>query len=197
MGQRSLELAGHPKIEGGSKYGFRRISFIPSDTRQASPVEGAVEYDDSENALKVYDGSAWNALPDTAAAQTFASAVTFTIGQQSAAVARTATADGTGTGTIADGATYVTVTAGADANSIIVLPTPTPGNVVWLNVGATGYELRSSAPATVAINGGTGAGAESAVGANVLVRCVCTSATTWVCSTFSTIGTEAALEAAA
>jgi len=131
------------------------------------------------------------------ATSAFAAAVSSAVGVQNAAVARTATADGLTTGTIADGTSYVQVTAGADANSIIVLPTPTPGNVVWLNIGATGYELRSSAPATVAINGGTGASAESAVGANVLVRAVCTSATTWVCSTFSTIGTEAALEAAA
>lgn len=118
-------------------------------------------------------------------------------GSQTAAEARTATTDGLTTAVITNGTSYVTVTAGGDANSIITLPTPTPGNIVWLNVGATGYELRSSAPATVAINAGSATDAESAVGANVLVRCVCTSATTWIASTFSTIGTEAALEAAA
>lgn len=123
-------------------------------------------------------------------------AFTATVGVQSAAVARTATSDGLTTAIIADGTAYVTVTS-ASANNIIVLPTPTPGNILWLNVGSNGYELRSDTPASVAINGGTGANVESAVGANVLVRVVCTSATTWVANKFTTIGTESALEAAA
>ena len=123
-------------------------------------------------------------------------AATFTAGQQSAAVARTATADGTGDGTIADGTTYVTTTCDSAAKWFI-LPTPTPGNVLWMGPNATGHELRSSTPASVAINGGTGATAESAVAANVTVRLVCTSATTWVGTTFAANGTEAALEAAA
>ena len=95
-------------------------------------------------------------------------------------VARTATTAGDGTGTIAAAGMlqFVTVTS-ADANHIVVLPTPTPGTIVILRNGATGYELRSSAPATVAINGGTGASAESAIAANTMVIAVCTSATTW------------------
>ena len=116
-------------------------------------------------------------------------------GIQCAAVARTATVAGATTGTIVDGTTYVTVTA-SDANHIIILPTPTPGNIVWLYVGATGYELRSDTPASVAINGGTGAAAESAIGANVLVRMVCTSSTTWIGTQFSTAGTESAVPVA-
>lgn len=113
------------------------------------------------------------------------------------AVARTVTdAPGGTTGVIADGTTYVTVTSD-DANKVLTLPTPTPGNIVWAYVGANGYELRSDTPASVAINGGTGADAESAIAANTLVRCVCTSATTWVCSQFSTDGTESKVEAAA
>lgn len=100
--------------------------------------------------------------------------VTFT------AVDRTATADGTGTGTIADAGLlqFVQVTSAGAAN-IIVLPTPTPGTVVLLHVGSNGFELRSSDPANVAINGGSGASAESAIAANSLVMMVCTSATTW------------------
>lgn len=124
-------------------------------------------------------------------------ATTFTAGQQSAAVSRTATdAPGGTTGVIADGTSVVVVTCD-NAAKVITLPTPTPGNIVWLLPNATGYELRSSDPATIAINGGTGANAESAVGANYLVRCVCASATTWIANTFSTDGTEAKLEAAA
>ena len=92
--------------------------------------------------------------------------------------AATATADGTGTGTIPDAAAFVTVTA-SDANHIITLPAPTVGKVIVLRNGATGYELRSSTPASIAINGGSGANAESAIAANTMVIAVCTTATTW------------------
>lgn len=108
----------------------------------------------------------------------------------------TATATGATTGTLSAGSQFVTVTSD-DANKIIILPAPVVGTEIWLKNGATGYELRSSAPATIAINGGSGASAESAVGASVLVRAICTSATTWIASTFAADGTEAALEAAA
>ena len=115
-----------------------------------------------------------------------------------AAVARTATAAGLTTGTIADAGMlqFVAVTAGGDADAIIVLPTPTPGRIVALYVGATGYELRSSAPATVAINGGAEADAESAIGADTLAVLICTSALTWHGFTISG-ATLAAIEAAA
>ena len=114
-----------------------------------------------------------------------------------ATVARTATADGTGTGTIAAAGLlqFVTVTSDSAAK-IIILPTPTPGTIVILRNGATGYELRSSAPATIAINGGAGADAESAVAASTMVIAVCTSATTW--QAIGLAGTTlAAVEAAA
>lgn len=95
-------------------------------------------------------------------------------------VARTASADGTGTGTIADAGLFqfVTVTS-AGANNIIILPTPTPGTIVILAVGGNGYELRSSDPGTIAINGGSGATVESAMAAAGIAFIVCTSATTW------------------
>jgi len=112
------------------------------------------------------------------------------------AVARTSTSDGTGTGTIAAGTDFVTVTS-ADANNIITLPAPVIGYEVWLRNGATGYELRTSSPTTIAINGGVGAAAESAIGANVLTRCKCDTATTYVCTNFATAGVVAATEVAA
>lgn len=96
------------------------------------------------------------------------------------AVARTATSDGTGTGTIADAGMiqFVSVTS-SNATHIITLPTPTPGRIVILYVGANGYELRTSSPATIAINGGSGADAESAIAANQMAVLICTTATTW------------------
>ena len=119
-------------------------------------------------------------------------------GCQFAAQARTATADGTGTGTIADGESFITVTSGG-ANTIMILPTPTPGTIVWLSeTGSTGYELRSSAPASVGINGGTGVSAESAIAGGItLVRCVCVSATLWICTQFDADADESKVEAAA
>jgi len=99
-------------------------------------------------------------------------------GIQSAAVAVTATADGLTTGIIPAGASYVTVTSG-NANHIVALPAPVIGNVIWINVGANGFELRSSAPATIAINGGAEADAESAIAANSTVLAICISLTAW------------------
>jgi hypothetical protein len=79
---------------------------------------------------------------------------------------------------ISDTATYVAVTS-ANANHIVILPAPTPGRQVVINVGANGFELRSSAPATVAINGGAEANAESAIAANSTIIAICISATAW------------------
>lgn len=111
------------------------------------------------------------------------------------------TSDGSGTGTLinnSDGPVeiFATVTS-AGANDIVILPPPIVGTIVWLQGNGTGYELRSSDPATIAINGGTGAGAESAVAASLTSWVRCTSSTTWVSNTFAAAGTEAAEEAAA
>lgn len=110
-----------------------------------------------------------------------------------AAVTATAT---TGTA-IADAGMIQFVTVTSDnADKIVILPTPTPGTIVILRNGATGYELRSSAPGTVAINGGAGATAESAIAANTMVIAVCTTATTWQAIGLAAT-TLAAVEAAA
>ena len=111
----------------------------------------------------------------------------------------TATDAGATTGTITCGGFY-TVSADSDANHIVILPAPVPGTEVWLNTSgdSTGFELRSSAPATVKINGGSGSNAESAIPtAAKLVRCVCITATEWICSMWDADGDEAKVEAAA
>lgn len=92
--------------------------------------------------------------------------------------ARTATADGTGTGVVSATTTHVTVTS-ANADHIITLPAPVPGKVITMNVGSNGFELRSSAPATIAINGGAEADAESAIPANSTLWLICVSSTAW------------------
>ena len=123
-------------------------------------------------------------------------AVIATVGLQATATARTATADGTTTGTIAANTSHVTVTSD-NADKIIILPTPTPGVKVTLYVGSTGFELRSSSPATISINGGSGASAESAIAANSTVYMTCVSATAWVGFQQAADGTVTAVEAAA
>lgn len=75
-------------------------------------------------------------------------------------------------------ATFVSVTS-ANSAHIVILPPPVPGKKLYIHVGANGFALRSSAPATVAINGGTGASAGSAIAADTLVEIVCTTATSW------------------
>jgi len=129
---------------------------------------------------------------------TLTGAVTATAGMQAAAVAVVATADGTGTGTIPAGTSVASVACGAAAR-IVILPAPVIGNIIYLiETATTGYELRSSAPATIGINGGTASAGESAVaGAITYTRCVCVSATNWICNTFDADGDEAKLEAAA
>lgn len=109
--------------------------------------------------------------------------------------ARTATAAGDGTGQISAGTTHVAVTCD-DANKIITLPAPVVGLKITLLNGATGYELRSSAPATIGINGGVGANAESAVGANTVVIVECVSATNWIGSTVTAAGVVGVLQVA-
>jgi hypothetical protein len=108
----------------------------------------------------------------------------------------TATADGTGLGTLAAGSQFTTVSA-SDANHWVTLPAPVVGTEVILRNGATGYEIRTSDPATIAINGGAGAGAESAIAANTLVRLICDTATTWIGTSFATAGTVTATQVAA
>ena len=84
-----------------------------------------------------------------------------------------------------------------NANNILILPAPDPGKIVVIAGASTGGELRTTAPATIAINGGTGAAAESAVAANQMVICICESATSWKAFTIASNGTTAGLEAAA
>jgi len=109
---------------------------------------------------------------------------------------RTATAAGLTTGTISERTTHVTVTSD-DVNKIIILPSPKVGKKLTLHNGATGYELRSSDPATIAINGGSGAAAESAIPANSTCFLTCVTATAWKGFFMDADGDLAKIEAAA
>ena len=91
---------------------------------------------------------------------------------------------------------FVTPTWGG-ADNILILPSPPPGKIVIIAGAATGGELRSSAPATIGINGGVGAGAESAIAADMMVIAICESATNWKGFTIASNGTVTTLQVAA
>lgn len=94
--------------------------------------------------------------------------------------------------------THVTVSVTTDLNDIVILPDPVVGMIVILSNGTTGYELRSSAPATIGINGGTGASAESAIPASTTAWLICETATAWKgFQSHGTGGTLALVEVAA
>jgi hypothetical protein len=98
------------------------------------------------------------------------------------AVARTATATGATTGTIAALGSFqrIAVTS-TSANDIIILPPAVVGTVIELHGGASGYELRSSAPGSIEIGNGTvNAAAESAIPALSVVHITCVTTTLWV-----------------
>lgn len=123
----------------------------------------------------------WNAVADVDGSEIADDAVTDAkLANENVGQVRTATATvaGATTGTLTAGSQFVTVTS-SDANHIIILPAPAPGTKITLINGATGYKLRSSAPATIGINGGVGASAESAIGATTTVHMTCVSATAW------------------
>lgn len=116
---------------------------------------------------------------------------TFDRGIQCGAVAIAANSTGIA---CPEGVSHFTVTS-ANANNWVILPTPTPGHEVWFYAAAQ-FEIRASS-SSVAINGGKGATAESQVNVNELVRCVCTTSTTWIATMFNSTGTEAKLTSAA
>ena len=97
-------------------------------------------------------------------------------GQQSV----TATEDGTGTGQIDASKGTVVLASATNAAHIVTLPAAAEGLMFVIYIGANGCELRSSDPATVAINGGAAAGAELALAANSSHVCVCLSSTSWL-----------------
>lgn len=107
-----------------------------------------------------------------------------------------ATTDGLTTGIIPDSAESVSVTSSA-STKIVTLPTPTPGRTLRVIVGANGCKLKSTAPATIAINGGTGSAVVSAISANVVLFLTCVDATHWTGYQTSSVGAVTAIAVAA
>jgi|LauGreDrversion4_2_1035121.scaffolds.fasta_scaffold00336_8 hypothetical protein len=106
-------------------------------------------------------------------------------------------ASATGTRIPEESLVQIVIPTWGNVNNILILPSPVPGRVVIVAGAATGGELRTTSPTTIAINGGTGAAAESAVAANMMAILICESATSWKGFTLAAAGTVAALEVAA
>jgi len=124
--------------------------------------------------------------------------VTFTAGQQSSAVAVTSSAT-KASAAVPAGTTFVAVTSSGTATHYVELPACVVGNVVWLYVGATGYELIANDSTTEYLNGQKSADsddASSSVAGNTLVRAICVDSTHWLANQFDTAGTESVLETA-
>lgn len=105
-------------------------------------------------------------------------ACAFTLVQGAVSQAVTATVDGLTTGIIAAQTKHATVTSSA-STKIVTLPAPVVGNRLVVDVGANGFKLQTTAPATIAINGGSGASAVSAIAANSTIELICISLTAW------------------
>ncbi len=102
----------------------------------------------------------------------------FTGGVTNNVQAAVATTDGTTTGTISPASTHVSVTS-SGATKQIILPAPVVGKQIVIDVGANGFDLKTSDPTNIAINGGSGASAKSAIAASSTCYMICISATAW------------------
>ena len=78
----------------------------------------------------------------------------------------------------------------------IVLPDPVLGRSLRI-ISVNAFELKTNDPSNVAINGGTATNAESAIAANMIVDCVCTTTTTWVCTQTNSVGVQSPVQVAA
>lgn len=102
-------------------------------------------------------------------------------------VSNIATVAGLTTGTITNGNVFTAVTAGV-APAFITLPAAIPGTIVNAYVGANGFSLQTSNPATIGINGGIGAGFKSVIPADTYIEMRCVSPTQWIGTQYTTAG---------
>lgn len=107
------------------------------------------------------------------------------------------TATSTGTKIPADAYIQFVTPTWSNSSYILVLPPPVPGRIVIIAGAATGGKIQSSAPTTIAINGGTGSGVTSAVAASKMAIAICESSTSWKAFGIASDGTIAGLAAAA
>ncbi len=125
-----------------------------------------------------------------------AALLTATLGVELTPATATATATGATTGTVAAGQTWVTAGNGGDANNIVKLPVPVAGRpVIIATTGA--LEVRTDTPASVSINGGSGASAESALPSGCVAVFLPVSTTAWLAFQITSAGVISGVEPAA
>lgn len=107
------------------------------------------------------------------------------------------TATAAGTRILGEAAFQIVTPVWGAVDNILILPSPAPGMIIVIAGTATGGELRTSDPATIGINGGTGTNAESAIAANMMVLLICESATNWKGLTIASNGVVTTLQVAA
>ena len=165
-------------------------------------TDGDIELNAEDDIFLITTGSLTITNTDAmtvSGASTLTGAVTATTGVQFLAISGEPTADGTGDGAIAAGTSFVTTVDPGAATDWYTLPAAVPGTIIWISTvdDSTGFEIRSSAPASIAINGGSGGGFESAIPSTAsLLRLVCTNATNWTGTMFDADGDEAKIPAA-
>lgn len=147
-------------LAGGGNSGSVELEVVPDDT--------SIELD-NEDKVSIKDGGVTTAK--IADGQV-------TPAKTNIVEERTATETGATTGTISAGKTHIAVTSGS-GDHIVILPAPVVGLKLTIDVGANGFELRSSDPETISINGGSEANAESAIPADSTLFLTCVSATAW------------------
>lgn len=110
---------------------------------------------------------------------------------RAAAQTVTATADGLTTGLVTSPTamiTFVAVTSAAATNAVTLPATSAAliGSVIYLTVGANGYELLTPSTGGNTINQVDSDGTNQLdVAANTTVRCTCVSATGWIAETIA------------
>ena len=125
---------------------------------------------------------------------------TFSVGVVSTGFSVTATVSGSGSGVISHGVNFASITS-SDSDYLITLP-PSSSSISSCTVGHTiklfstdSYQIQTSAPGSISIQGTSGASCASSVANNMLVECTCTTGTAYVCITVSTAGDVAGLQA--
>ena len=176
-------------------------------TTGATALDGGLTMD--TNKFTVADGSGNTAIAGTLTTTSATSLAgglsvtgvgTFSVGVVSTGFSVTATVSGSGSGVISHGVNFASITS-SDSDYLITLP-PSSSSISSCTVGHTiklfstdSYQIQTSAPGSISIQGTSGASCASSVANNMLVECTCTTGTAYVCITVSTAGDVAGLQA--
>ena len=200
-------IAGTFDATGDTKLGAALGITGTLTTTGATALDGGLTMD--TNKFTVADGSGNTAIAGTLTTTSATSLAgglsvtgvgTFSVGVVSTGFSVTATVSGSGSGVISHGVNFASITS-SDSDYLITLP-PSSSSISSCTVGHTiklfstdSYQIQTSAPGSISIQGTSGASCASSVANNMLVECTCTTGTAYVCITVSTAGDVAGLQA--